>query len=330
MIFDERRTYKPFEFEEPMKIVEFINNTYWLHKEVVFESDIVDVQTLPNKYKQGVIRSLLGISTIEVKVKPFWGSVGDIFPKPEISFLGFTHAECEVRHAESYSRILTLLGLEGEFEKVLTIPAIEGRYQYLDKYLKYKGNDRKKNLIKVVLFSVLIENVSLFSQFATVAYLYSQHDRLEVDVKKGIMKDIFNIIKWTAIDEQIHFQSGAFLVNTARKELPELFDEEFEDQIIKACQKSVKYESNILDWVFEDGEWEGLTKSDLLDFMKSRVNESLETIGMRKAFNEELNVEKTKWFKKLVFEQSMPDFFALRPADYTVNQFSKTDISQLF
>lgn len=314
-IFDERKSFKPFEYPEAISLMESLNHTYWLHSELTFASDKSEFNQLPTKDQEIIKRSLLLISTIEVNVKTFWTQLGNHFPKPEWSMLGVAAGESEARHAMSYSHLLTLLGLEDEFEECLSIPAIKGRYEYLEKYLKLSpsNSDKKKYITKLILFSVLIENVSLFSQFCTIMYYYRN---------RGIMKDIRNIIKWTSVDESLHFNIGASIIDILRKEHPELFDEELNDIIKKACLKSVKYESNLLDWVFEGGELEDLTKVDLLSYMKSKVNDSMDRMGFEKPFNEFLDTSASDFFFEEVFADSMDDFFASRPTDYTLNDVS--------
>ena len=316
-IFTERRNYKPFEYVGAIDLMEKINHTYWLHSELTFNADKSDFSNLPYHEKEAVRRSLCAISTIEVKVKNFWTQLGDHFPKPEFAMLGVTAGESECRHSESYSRLLTVLDLEDDFLDSLEVNALQGRFDYLEKYLKLSphNSDKRKYIVKLILFSVLVENVSLFSQFATVMYFYRH---------KGIMKDIRNVIKWTALDEQLHFNMGVMIINILRKEHPELFDEELSDIIKKACIKSVKYETNILDWIFEEGELENLSKKDLLNYMESRVNDSMISMGFEQVFEGGKDLSKTDFFFEEVFADSQDDFLAVRPVDYTIGDRSIT------
>lgn len=314
-IFDERKHYKPFEYPEAVELMEKLNHTFWLHSELTFSADKSDYHNLSEIDREAVRRSLCAISSIEIQVKNFWTQLGNHFPKPEFSMLGVTAGESECRHSESYSRLLTLLDLEDDFKEALDIPALQGRFEYLDKYLKLSPNnaDNKKYVLKLILFSVLIENVSLFSQFTTIMYFYKH---------KGIMKDIRNIIKWTSIDEQLHFNIGVMIINILRREYPEMFTEELNEIIKKACIKSVKYEKAILDWVFEKGELEKLTKQDLINYMESRVNESMIAMGFEPAFEGGKDLSNTDFFFEEVFADSQDDFFVLRPVDYTLGDVS--------
>ena len=67
------------------------------------------------------------------------------------------------------------------------------------------------------------------------------------------------------------------------------------------------------------------SKEDLLNFMKYRVDDSLKKIGMKPRYN--VTPEQYKpmtWFEEEVFANSLDDFFAKRPVDYTKHDKSIT------
>ena len=316
-IFEERFNYKPFEYPEIEELGSKLTDTFWTHKELTFEGDKIDFHNLNDIEKEIVLRTLTLIATIEVKVKDFWGQLGNHFPKPEIKELGAIASESEVRHTKSYDKLLSVLDMEEYYNKALKNDFILGRFNYLDKYLKLSphNSDNFKYLLKLILFSVLIENVSLFSQFATIMYFYKHN---------GIMKDIRNIVKWTSIDEQLHFNIGVLLTNILRKEFPEMFTSDLEEVVHKACLKAIKYESKLLEWVFEKGELQKMSRENLEDYMKFRVNESLDQLGFKKLFENQKSPKELDFFYEEVFADSQDDFFAVRPVDYTLKDIAIT------
>jgi ribonucleoside-diphosphate reductase beta chain len=317
-IFDKRTNYKPFEYPEVLKFTSAMNNTFWVHSEVDFTADVQDFHSHLNDLdRQAVKKSLLAIAQIEVAVKTFWGNLYLHFPKPEFNGLGSTFAECEFRHSEAYSRLLEVLGYNDEFEKLIEIPVIKKRIDYLSSVLsKSKSEDRKEYILSLILFTILIENVSLFSQFGII---------ISFTRFRGAMKNVSNIIAWTSVDEQLHANAGIYLINVIRDELPEIFDEETINRIYQVVQESIAIEAEILDWIFADGEIENIKKLDLLNFMKFRVDESLERIGMNKVYNiSDAEYKPMMWFEEEVFANSLDDFFAKRPVEYTKHDKSIT------
>ena len=188
-IFKKRVNYKPFEYPEVMTFIDSINKSYWVHSEVDFTADVQDFKTnLEEKEREVIKRSLLSIAQVEVGVKTFWGDLYKHFPKPELNGLGATFAENEFRHSEAYSRLLEVLGYNDEFEKLIEIPVFKKRLEYISHNLGIGDISWK-----LIFFTIVIENASLFSQFANI---------LSLTRFKGYMKNTSNIIAWTSIDEQ--------------------------------------------------------------------------------------------------------------------------------
>ena len=312
-LFDKRINYKPFEYPEVMQFVEAINKSYWVHSEVDFTADIQDFKTnLSDKEREVIKRSLLGIAQVEVGVKTFWGKLYDHFPKPEINGLGATFSESEFRHSEAYSQLLEVLGYNGEFEKLLEIPVFKDRLELIQDIL---SNDSTIDW-KLLFFTIIIENASLFSQFGNI---------LSFTRFKGYMKNTSNIIAWTSMDEQIHANAGIYLINKLREENVDLFNRVDYPFLKYIIENYMQHESNLLDWIYEEGELEFFTKEDMLNFMKYRVDESLVKMNLQKVFNiSSEEYSPMKWFEEEVFANAQIDFFASRPTEYTKHDKSIT------
>lgn len=317
-IFDKRINYKPFEYPEILGFTEAINKSFWVHSEVDFTADVQDFHSnLSLPEKEAIKRSLLAIAQIEVAVKSFWGNLYLHLPKPEFNGLGSTFAECEFRHSEAYSRLLDVLGYNNEFGQLVHVPVIKKRIAYLSEALAHtRSENEKEYLFSLILFSILIENVSLFSQFAII---------LSFTRFKGVMKNVSNIIAWTSVDEQVHANAGIYLVSKIKEEFPEFFDAETRSRINAIVSQSIEVEAEILDWIFENGEIDVVSKKNLLNFMKYRTDDSLAKVGLDRIYHvSELEYQPMVWFEEEVFANSLDDFFAKRPVDYTKHDKSIT------
>lgn len=310
-IFDKRLAFKPYEYPEVMQFVDAINHSYWIHTEFNFLSDVQDFNVkLSPEEKNAVKNTLLAISQIEVSVKSFWGKLQDHFPKPEFNAVGATFAESEVRHERAYSHLLEVLDLNGDFELLLQNPVIQGRVDYLSKYLKNAGdNTREAYTLTLALFALFIENVSLFSQFAIIK---------SFNKEKNILKDVDNVVQATQKEEMLHALLGAYIINEIKKEYPEWFNEEFYAKIERACLKAYQAEWAILEWIFEQGELSFLPLETLNEFIKQRFNDSLALIGAAPAFivNEE-KLKKLQWFTEEMYAETHTDFFYKKSTAYS-------------
>jgi len=120
------------------------------------------------------------------------------------------------------------------------------------------------------------------------------------------------------------------LVNKIREECPDFFGEATEGRIIETVKDSIKIEREIMDWIFSAGEIDVVKKSDLLNFMKYRVDDSLRKTGFQPVYNVSTEAfSPMAWFEEEVFANSLDDFFAKRPTDYTKHDKSIT-ASDLF
>ncbi|MBL4709673.1 MAG: ribonucleotide-diphosphate reductase subunit beta [Flavobacteriales bacterium] len=311
-IFAKRIQYRPFEYPELLKFIETINQTFWVHNEVDFTGDIQDFHVvLSEEEQEAVKRSLLAIAQVEVAVKSFWGNLYNYMPKPEINGLGATFAECEFRHSEAYAKLLRVLGLEEAFNEAMTSEVLLNRMNYLDsrQQLNDVENPKLAFTLNLIVFSMLIENVSLFSQFAIV--LSFTHHR-------GQLKNTSNIIAWTSKDEQIHANAGIYLFNEIIQENPDWITEEVKTMIRDIVEYSMNEEIKLLDWIFEKGELEHISKNQLVNFMKSRVNDSMKQINLSPIFEvDSALLNEMQWFNEEIFSNTLDDFFAKRPVDYT-------------
>jgi ribonucleoside-diphosphate reductase beta chain len=139
------------------------------------------------------------------------------------------------------------------------------------------------------------------------------------------MKNVSNIIAWTSVDEQVHANAGIYIVNKIREEHPDYFDADTIELIRESVKDSIQVEANILDWIFVNGEIDIINKRDLVNFMKFRIDESLKQIGIKTIFNiSQEDYRPMAWFEEEVFANSLDDFFAKRPVDYTKHDKSIT------
>lgn len=323
MIFEEQISRKPNLYPWTEEFIEAMHNGFWTDKEFSFKSDVQQFKVnLTEQEREIIIRTLSAIGQIEIAVKTFWAKLGENLPHPAMQDLGYVMANTEVIHNNAYERLISVLGLEDVFEKNLKLEWIEGRVKYLRKYThKYYKDSKKQYLYAIILFTLFVENVSLFSQF----YVINWFARF-----KNVLKDTDQQVKYTRNEENIHALVGIKIINTIRSEYPELFDEELENKIISEAEEAFKSEAKIVDWMINGIKEDGLTAPIVKEFIKNRINESLVQIGFKKAFEVDKELLKeTKWFTEELLGNNMVDFFSSRPTEYS-KKSQCFDESELF
>ena len=310
-IFEKRINLKPYEYPHLYEYVPAIRHSYWIHSEFNFTSDIQDFKIqLTDSERSAIKNTMLAISQIEVAVKSFWGDIYHRIPKPEIGSVGSTFAESEVRHADAYSHLLEILGLNSEFKELKKKPAIMKRVRYLETALKNsKSDDNREYAESILLFSLFIEHVSLFSQFLIIM-AFNKH--------KNMLKGISNVVEATSKEEQIHGDFGIDLIKILQKENPDWFTKNYHESIQQMCKDAFEAESEVVDWIFENGELDFLPKVVVNEFLKNRFNNSLESIGIEKVFDVDQDlVSETEWFDDEIIGTKHGDFFVKRSINYS-------------
>lgn len=322
-IFEPRRNLKPNEYPDLLKSKDAIRHAYWLHDEFNFTGDVQDFKVNLKPHEVSAIeRTMLAIAQIEVSVKTFWWDIYKHLPKPEIGAVGQTFAESEVRHMDAYSHLLEILGLNRKFDEINKIPAVIDRMDYLDKIMKLGSKSDNKAYTKaVLLFSVFVEHVSLFSQFLIIMSFNKHTNRL---------KGISNVVEATSKEEQIHGMFWLEIINIIKEENPDFFDETMLEEIHSLLKKAYAAEHKILEWIFEEWELDFLPIPMIDNFIKDRFNESMKAIDMEAGFevDQEL-LEKTSWFDEELISTAHSDFFAKRPTNYNKKSKSIT-VDDLF
>lgn len=317
-IFKRRINLKPYEYPSLTEYKEAIQHSYWVHTEFNYTSDIHDYKINVSDAERNAIKNaMLAIAQVEVAVKTFWGDLYHRMPKPEIGSVGYTFAESEVRHHDAYSHLLEILGLNSEFERIDEIPALKQRVDYLtDSVALARTGSDKDYALSILLFSLFIEHVSLFSQFLIIM-AFNKH--------RNLFKGVSNVIEATSKEEQIHGLFGIELINIIREEKPEWFDDKLKRRVIEACEEAYRSEENVIDWIYETGDLDFMPKATVKEFVKNRLNNSLESIGFSPVFVvDEKLVEETDFFEDEIVATKHVDFFVKRSINYTKRSRSIT------
>lgn len=317
-VWKRRVEFKPYEYPELHEYVDAIRHSYWVHTEFNYTSDIQDfhINTTPEE-REAIKRTILAIAQVEVSVKNFWGDIYKKMPKPEIGSVGATFAESEVRHADAYSHLLEVLGLNQEFKQLVHVPVMKERIEYLDTIVQRGRSDENREYIEsILLFALFVERVSLFSQFL-IMMSFNKH--------KNMFKGVSNVVEATSKEEQIHGQFGIDIINIIREEHPDWFDKEMDEMVKDVCTRGVEMESKIIDWIFEEGECSIVPKNLVREFVKDRMNISLKSVGFDPIFEVDPKIiEETEWFDNEVIATKHVDFFNKRSINYNKRSASVT------
>jgi ribonucleoside-diphosphate reductase beta chain len=316
-IFRKRQNLKPYEYPQLIEYLDAIRHSYWIHTEFNYSGDIQDMKVRLTPEEADIVkRAMLAISQIEVQVKTFWAKIGDRMPKPEVQAVGVTFGESEVRHADAYSNLIEMLGLNKEFEALVEVPAIKKRMAYLEQAM-VTPIENKDYFHNIILFSMFVENVSLFSQFL-IMMAFNKH--------RNVLKGISNAVEATSKEEDVHARFGFELVNIIKAENPSWWDKETIQTINSLARDAFKAESAIVDWIYGNTDLDFLPKDTVKEFLKHRFNQSLNAIDLKSIYEVDPKaIVDTEWFIDETLSTKNVDFFVKRSTAYSKKTKSFTE-----
>ena len=313
-LLQERVVYKPFEYPEAFDFYLKQQQAHWLWTEVPMMADVNDWKTNLSETEKNVVGSILkGFAQTETVVNDYWSTlVTKWFRKPEVIAMAVTFGCFETIHAEAYSLLNEELGLDdfAEFlEDETTMAKIENLMNVRD---DHDGNpDWHERAKSLAIFSAFTEGVNLFSSFA-VLLSFKMRNKL---------KGVGQIVEWSVRDESLHSEAGCWLFRTLMKEHPEFKTPELINDINEAAITAVKLEFDFIDKIFEMGDLENLTKDELKNFIRHRVNTKMADLGLSPIIPaEEIDkgaLKTMKWFDAVIAGKQQTDFFASRVTNYS-------------
>ena len=311
-----RHYYKPFEYPQAFEYYKNQHRAHWLADEVPLASDLNDWRLNLNGSEKNLIGNILkSFAQTEVYVNDYWSSkISQWFPKPEVVAMASAFGAFEAIHAEAYARLNDELGLDN-FQAFMEDEASRNK---IERLLETPSDTIEEKALALAIFSAFTEGVNLFSSFAILMSFQL----------RNMLKGTGQIVEWSVRDESLHSTAGCWLFRTLMQESPELDTVEMRNNVIEACNISVKLEFDFIDKAFEMGEIEGLNKDQLKNFIKARANDKMKELGYNPVYNDldPALLKQMEWFGHLTSGKTHQDFFANRVTDYSKSTGDWSDL----
>ena len=311
-----RHFYKPFEYPQAFEYYKNQHRAHWLADEVPLASDLNDWRLNLNESEKNLIGNILkSFAQTEVHVNDYWSSkISQWFPKPEVVAMASSFGAFEAIHAEAYARLNDELGLDN-FQAFMEDEASRNK---IERLLETPSETIEEKALALAIFSAFTEGVNLFSSFAILMSFQL----------RNMLKGTGQIVEWSVRDESLHSTAGCWLFRTLMQESPELDTVEMRNNVIEACNLSVKLEFDFIDKAFEMGEIEGLNKDQLKNFIKARANDKMKELGYNPVYNDidPALLKQMEWFGHLTSGKTHQDFFANRVTDYSKSTGDWSDL----
>ena len=305
------------EYQHLEKYVHIMYRGFWTPAK--YEKGIKEVDAphffnvLKELDQEAIKRCILAVSIVEDKIKTYWSTLALDLPQTIIGDVGGLFGQSEITHRRSYHALAEALNVDTD--NIQEHKALKGRIEYLAKYVETdpKIIGKKRILKKLVLFTSLVERCSLFTQFYIL---------MSCAYRNRGLKTISALQESTAIEEDVHYSFGIDVINIIKKQFPQLWDEYFVELVTDNIKVAYQSELNLIDWFFEKGVPEHLTKEEVINFLNYNFNVVSKDLGLDLKYEvqDDLFNTKNSWFKAKVFMTTEPDFF-----DSPVSSYASDD-----
>jgi ribonucleoside-diphosphate reductase beta chain len=209
----------------------------------------------------------------------------------------------ETVHIAAYSHLIDTLGLpDTEYQAFLTYKEMKDKYDYMHSFTISSKMEIAKTL---AAFGGFTEGLQLFASFAMLLNFQ----------RFGKMRGMGQIIAWSARDETLHTESIIKLYKTFLAENPEIDQDELKRELSKICHTIVGLEENFIDLAFGVGGIEGLTSTEVKQYIKYIADRRLTQLGVPPLYNVIKNP--LPWMDEILNGVEHTNFFENRVTEYT-------------
>ena len=294
-----------------------IKNT-WTVEEVDFSTDVADLRNKMSAAERHLVQRLVAFF-----------ATGDSIVSNNLVLNLYKHINApearmylsrqlyeEALHVQFY---LTLLDTyvpdpeerERAFAAVETIPSIRKKaefcFRWIDSVDKLGSlttrDERRQFLLNLVCFAACIEGLFFFAAFAYVYFLRS----------RGLLHGLAGGTNWVFRDESAHMAFAFEVVETVRREEPELFDASFEHDVRTMMGEAIDCEAAFAEDLLEGG-IAGLSVRDVRQYLEYIADQRLTTLGLAKPYGSKNPFP----FMDLQDVQELANFFERRVSAYQV------------
>lgn len=164
-------------------------------------------------------------------------------------------------------------------------------------------NDQKF-LENICVFSLIMEGIFFYSSFA-VMFSFQRLNKMTASAEQ---------IQYIMRDESNHFNFGVQVIETIKREQPELWTREFQERIINFVRKGVELEYNFANTVFPKGIF-GINAEGFKQYVEYIADRRLVSVGLAAQYN--VN-NPFPWMSEAVDLDKEKNFFETRVTEYKV------------
>lgn len=293
------------------KMYKRLVGNYWQADEINMASDVKQFPTLTDEEKDAYLKIIGLLSTLDAPQTRTALLLSLYATDPSVQSMMAVIAQQEAVHNESYSYVLSSVVSLSEqnesFEFGRKDPVLLKRNEaIMEQYNKFVDQPTIENIVKTIVFSILLEGMFFYSGFA---FFYNL-------ARNNKMVGTSTMISYINRDELEHGRFMTELFRATLAENKELNNESFINWVYDTFQQSVDLEIEWSNYVLKDVK--GIDLTEMAGYVKYRANKMLRMMGLSELY-EGYTENPMKWIKAYVdnFDSTKTDFFEQKSRTYT-------------
>jgi len=289
----------------------------WVPEEIPMQDDVQQWKSnfkLSETEKRLILWNLGFFSTAEsLTANNIVLAVYNHITNPECRQYLLRQAFEEAIHTDTFIYCCDSLGLNPDeiYNMYKTIPSIKEKDDFVIEITKnvFDPNfktDSLKNIQKflhdLIGYYVIMEGIFFYAGFAMMLALKRQHKMI------GVGEQFEFIMR----DESIHLAFGCDLINTIKTENCELWDKDFQEEILRLVKKAVELEKKYAYDACPQGLL-GINPDQFADYVEYIADRRLERIGLTKIYNTE---NPFPWMSQSIDLNKEKNFFETKVTEY--------------
>ena len=289
----------------------------WLPNEVPMQKDIElwKSNKLTDMERRVIMRNLGFFSTAESLVaNNIVLSIFKFVTNPECRQYLLRQAFEEAVHTHTFHYIVESLNLDERevFNMYHEVNSIHEKDEFemqltrdiLDPHFTTEGTENIQKFVKnLVGFYIIMEGIFFYSGFVMILSFH----------RRNQMTGIGEQFQYIMRDETIHLNFGIDLINGIKAENPEIWTDEFKQEIYELIKQAVKLEIQYASDCLPDGIL-GLNASQFEEYVHYIANRRLERIGLQQLWPDAKNP--FPWMSETIDIMKEKNFFETRVTDY--------------
>ena len=304
-LLDARPVYKPFQYPWAYAAWLTQQRSHWLPEEVPLADDVKDWHRNMSDAECNLLTQIFRFFTqADVEVNNcYMKHYSQVFKPTEVQMMLSAFSNIETIHISAYSHLLDTLGIpEVEYQAFLKYKAMKDKYDYMQAWGVETPADIAKTL---AVFGAFTEGLQLFASFA-ILLNFPRFNK---------MKGMGQIVTWSARDESLHTDSIIKLFKTFLEENPQVWTEELQRELYRACDTIVGHEDAFIDLAFEMGGVEGLDGEEVKAYIRYIADRRLTQIGLQPIYKTDKNP--LPWLEEMLNGVEHANFFENRATEYS-------------